>query len=452
MPEMRKLYDIDPYAVEFDAVVTETAPADKESPGALWVTLDQTLFFPEEGGQSPDRGFLEELPVTDVQIEGETIRHLVVCGEKAACLQAGARVRGRIDWEHRFRNMQMHTGEHIFSGLVHRRFGYANVGFHLSDNSATMDYSGKLTGEELRELEEAANKAITDNLAVRAWYASAEELEELSYRSKRKIDGAVRLVEIKGVDLCACCAPHVRTTGEVGCFKVIDCENYKGGVRVSYRCGLRAMEDYEERLSLLRELSRSLSVKTERLAETVSALQEERKELSFRLRAKERMIVLGEIARSAAEDGRTRTEDGRVDGAGVLLAADGDPSILRFAADEMKKRYAGTVCVMVPVNTDTTPGTNRGSGATGVTACADTTPGADCGSGATGVTVWRYVIEHDGGDVSLWQTALRERFEVKGGGPANAVQGSVTAPRKDLALLLARLVREQSASGAAQDR
>ena len=219
----KKLYDDNAYATTFDAAIT--AVEKDEDEGFVWLTLDGTLFFPEEGGQSPDRGTINGLAVTDVQIKNDVIRHKVdmgcARGEGDGCepgggetgFSVGATVHGIIDWEYRYRNMQMHTGEHIFSGLVHSIFGYDNVGFHLSDRTATMDYNGKLSELQLNELEERANRVITDNREVNAWYASEEELARMSYRSKKAIDGAVRLVEVDGVDLCACCAPHVRTTG-----------------------------------------------------------------------------------------------------------------------------------------------------------------------------------------------------------------------------------------------
>ena len=414
---VRKLYDEDAYRTEFDAEVIATAAARD---GAVWVTLSQTCFFPEEGGQSPDRGTINGLAVVDVQISGDTIRHKVMLpadGDSEAAgeggstaggdgLVEGESVHGRIDWEFRFRNMQMHTGEHIFSGLVHSRYGYHNVGFHLSERTATMDYDGKLTEAQLQELEDEANRAIVRNLAVHAWYPAADVLAGLSYRSKKEIDGAVRLVEIADVDLCACCAPHVRSTGEVGCFKLIGWENYKGGVRVSYRCGLRAMEDYGERLSLLTKLSQLLSVKTEDLAETVAKREAERWELAYALVAKDRALALTEIASMTAADGRLRLADGRIDGAGILFLQKADASLLRYVTDEMKKVYSGVVCVLLPVGED----------------------------------VWRYQIEQDNGDVSMWLQMLRERFAAKGGGPKNSVQGSVTAPKRELALALAKLL------------
>ena len=475
---MNKLYDDNAYAVEFDAVVLA---AEEDADGqSVWLTLDGTLFFPEEGGQSPDRGMINDCAVTDVQIADGVIRHKVVCSGNAGLTAeetmadrhetngpesessygnrltsgkvlpgghreffVGSRVHGRIDWEYRYRNMQMHTGEHIFSGLVHSIFGYDNVGFHLSDRTATMDYNGRITEQQLHELEERANCVITENREVHAWYASEEELSRIAYRSKKAIDGAVRLVEIDGVDVCACCAPHVRYTGEVGCFKLIGWENYKGGIRVSYRCGFRAMEDYGERLALLARLSQLLSVKTEDLCGTVEKLQEERRRLAYELVAKDRAIARSRIeAAAAAYDsvpgtGRTgaavitklteesatvqqagkdgnvaanRTADGRIPAPCLLFFDRADVSLLRYIADEMKARFSGVVCAVIP---------------------ADDT-----------LTAWRYLIEQDGGDVSAWQQTLRERFGAKGGGPKNSVQGSVSAAEPELREVLEALSRE----------
>lgn len=410
-----KWYDGDAYATEFDATVL--AVEEVSDGTGVWLTLDGTLFFPEEGGQSPDRGTIDGCTVTDVQIADGVIRHKVAStgGEDTSCddgsrFSAGSRVHGRIDWEYRYRNMQMHTGEHIFSGLVHSIFGYDNVGFHLSDRTATMDYNGKISEEQLLELEERANRVITDNREVNAWYASEEELARMSYRSKKVIDGAVRLVEIDGVDLCACCAPHVRKTGEVGCFKLIGWENYKGGVRVSYRCGFRAMEDYGERIALLTKLSQLLSVKTDDLLATVEKLQEERKRLAYELVAKDRAIARSRIEEAAAAYGVSTEADGRAPVSCVLFFDKVDVSLLRYITDEMKARFAGVVCAVIP---------------------ADDT-----------LTVWRYLIERDGGDVGMWQQTLRERFGAKGGGPKNSVQGSVTAAEPALREVLEALARE----------
>ena len=137
-------------------------------------------------------------------------------------------VAGSIDFEYRFSNMQNHSGEHIFSGLAKKYFDCTNVGFHLSDSEVTFDYDKPLSDEEIEFLEKEVNKVIYENHKIWAYYPSEEELLKLDYRSKKEIEGAVRLVEIEDVDLCACCAPHVGRTGEIGILKVVDFINYKG--------------------------------------------------------------------------------------------------------------------------------------------------------------------------------------------------------------------------------
>ncbi len=389
---MIKLYDTEPYATEFDAVITGV----RRDGGSAVVTLDRTLFFPEEGGQSPDSGTLAGYPVADVQIKGEEIFHTLTVGDgDASSLAEGAKVHGEIDWEYRYRNMQMHSGEHIFSGLVHARFGYDNVGFHLSDRSATMDYNGKMTEEDVRALELEANRIIVSNREIRAWYASAEELAERSYRSKKELTGAVRLVEIDGVDLCACCAPHVRVTGEIGCFKVVAWENYKGGVRVHFRCGFRAMEEFGEALASITAVSRTLSVEPANVAEAVAKLQAENRDLAYEAVALQREIVTGRVEALAAEARNMSAgiTDGRLAKDAVLFLKGRDAAILRFAVNELEKHFSGVCAAFLQL--------------------------AD-GS-------WRYILEQEGGDVSHRQQILRERFGAKGGGPGHSAQGSVNA-------------------------
>ena len=194
-----KLYDQDAYAVEFDAKVISCEAYQEKKESGYHVILDRTLFFPEEGGQSPDKGTIDGIEVTDVQIKKDVITHSL-----KEPLAVGETVHGIIDWTHRFNNMQQHSGEHIFSGIVHSRFGYDNVGFHLSDNIVTMDFNGVLTTDEVREVETAVNEVIVKNLPVEITYPSKEELKTLDYRSKIEIEGQVRIVNVGEYDCCAC--------------------------------------------------------------------------------------------------------------------------------------------------------------------------------------------------------------------------------------------------------
>ena len=281
----KKLYYEDAYATEFSAKALSVEGND--------VVLDQTLFFPEEGGQSPDQGVLAGRRVLDVQIKDGEIHHIlgdmaeeeervpygilrfaqndkaIVSEERVPYgilrfaqndkafvseerhlaavngtdenLVPGMLVFGRISWPHRFSNMQQHSGEHLFSGIVHRSFGLENVGFHLSDSEVTLDYNGPLSMEQLLWVEREANAVIVRNIPCEVEFLSGEAARTAEYRSKLELSGEVRVVHFPGVDACACCAPHVARTGEIGCLKVVGVQNWPvahnltgGGVRAGF--------------------------------------------------------------------------------------------------------------------------------------------------------------------------------------------------------------------------
>ncbi len=268
-----KLYYVDSHQKEFDASVTACEPMGK----GYGIVLDKTAFFPEGGGQYADTGYLDGIRINDVQEKDGVIWHLA-----EEPLAAGRTVHGEIDWDQRFERMQQHTGEHIISGLVHGRFGYNNVGFHLGADYCTMDFDGPVTKEELREIELEANRAVCRNLDVNVLYPSKEELQGMEYRSKIEIEGQVRIVEIPGVDMCACCAPHMKKTGEVGCIKLVNMINYKGGERIFMLCGFRALKDYNIKEENAKEISSLLCVKEHEIAHAVERLKEERLSLKGR--------------------------------------------------------------------------------------------------------------------------------------------------------------------------
>ena len=269
-----KLYDRDSHIREFTAGVL-----DCREYGDGWaVILDQSAFFPEGGGQGGDRGTLNGVPVLDtVTRKGETL-HLT-----DRPLPVGETVTGALDWDLRFRRMQDHSGEHIVSGLIHQKYGYKNVGFHLGDGEVTLDFSGELTGEQLTEIEALANRAVWADLPVRVWYPDPEELAATEYRSKLELTENVRLVRIPGIDTCACCAPHVHTTGEIGVVKILDFMRHRGGVRVRILCGGDALEDYRARLRVTKEISGLTSAKQLETPQAVRRLQEELEKTKYAL-------------------------------------------------------------------------------------------------------------------------------------------------------------------------
>lgn len=266
-----KLYYSDGHLSRFTARVTSCEKED----GTWAVKLDRSAFFPGGGGQEADEGVLSYMKLLGLREEGEDIVHLT-----PAPLEPGALVEGRIDWPLRFSRMQGHSGEHILSGTVHRLFGYDNVGFHMGEEAITIDFSGELSREDLSRAELEANRAIWRDVPVRTLLPTPGELAAMDYRSKKELTGQVRIVEIEGVDLCACCAPHVSHSGEVGLLKIIDSMRHRGGTRLTLLCGEAALLDYEALHENNAAVSAALSAKrleTGGAIARVMAEQEERR-------------------------------------------------------------------------------------------------------------------------------------------------------------------------------
>lgn len=323
----KRLFDDDAYLREFSATVLSSEACED---GYL-VTLDATAFFPEEGGQYADTGFLGDSRVTDVQEKDGVIFH-----KTDAPLSVGDTVVGRLDFAARFDRMQNHSGEHIVCGIVFRRFGYHNVGFHLSGEDMTMDFDGVLSREQLDEIEDEANRAVFANLPVTAFYPDEAELTSLPYRAKDGISGRVRLVQIGDVDLCACCAPHVARTGEIGLIKLLDFIHYKGGVRIHAACGARALFDYRERYRANTAISRLLSVPQNECVAGVERLQSELGERKMAAAAYLRALTEAEI------NALPVNEAGNL----VYVTAETDANALRRAALLGAARTRG-VCAVI---------------------------------------------------------------------------------------------------------
>ena len=288
-----KLFYQDGYQQEFTARVISCEEMKK----GYAIVLDQTAFFPEGGGQYGDLGFLDSVRVIDTQEKGDLVYHYT-----KEALEPGKEVTGRLDWQVRFDRMQQHSGEHIISGIVHRRFGYDNVGFHLADDYCTMDFNGPITMEALKEIEEEANRIVFANLNINILYPSKEELKNLEYRSKIEIEGQVRIVEIPGVDICACCAPHTATTGEIGLIKLVRMDNYKGGERIYMLSGVRALKDYQIKEGSVKFISASLCVKEDEVAGAVEKLKEEQGALKNKIAALKQKLLAYRVEGIAVDD------------------------------------------------------------------------------------------------------------------------------------------------------
>lgn len=435
-----KLYDTTPYETTFTATVLsceecpdhngtnfaqkqESAQDDEQSINQTIYTiykliLDQTLFFPEEGGQTPDKGTINGMEVIDVQIKNDIVEHYIASPAHATALPAGITLQpadtdlkqtytiresapvsaaipfkpntpitGTIDWNHRFSNMQQHSAEHIFSGTVHRDYNLNNVGFHLSDNIVTMDFDGVLSTEQIEDIEWKVNQAIAENVEIDARYPSKEELAELTYRSKIEIDGPVRIVTIPGYDVCACCAPHVRRTGEIGMLKVMTVQNYKGGVRISILCGFRALQAFREKNKVVSQLTNLLSTNQDNIVERVSQLKEGNQELKLQIGVLKQEAMLGKIKAIPSEQENV-----------ILMEEELDTAIVRNVVNALVEKHAG-ICGMFV--------------------------GKD-------VEGYSFIIASKKMDCREIATRLRETFGAKCGGSPVMIQGSLNADKEKI--------------------
>ena len=240
MQRTEKYFEQNAYRREAVGHILAAEPDSRTGGGRI--ALDGTVFYPEGGGQPADRGTLTladgtVLTVTDVHEQAGVIWHMV--SSLPAGAVPGAEAAQAIDWAWRFDKMQQHTGEHILSGILHSMFGAENVGFHIGSDAVRMDTNIPISAEGLKAAETAANRIIWENVPVNITYPTREELAALTYRSKKEIEGQVRIVTIPGADVCACCGTHTAFTGAVGQIKILAAENYKGGVRLSIVCGGR---------------------------------------------------------------------------------------------------------------------------------------------------------------------------------------------------------------------
>ena len=256
-----KLYYINAYTDSFVASVLESVATD----GGYDVVLDKTAFFPEEGGQSSDTGYIGDAKVSYVYEQEGIIHHI------ADRPLAEGEYNCRIDFAPRFEKMQCHTAEHILCGIIHRLFGLDNVGFHLGEDEVTFDVDGVLDRAQLDRAEELANEAVFSNIAVETLFPAASELSLLEYRSKLDITDGVRLVKIGDTDTCACCAPHVARTGEIGIIKILDFMKHRGGTRIWMVAGRRALLDYRSRYNSVKRISGMLSTPQSQVADTLDS-------------------------------------------------------------------------------------------------------------------------------------------------------------------------------------
>ncbi|MBR3949955.1 MAG: alanyl-tRNA editing protein [Oscillospiraceae bacterium] len=322
--ETRKLYYEDSHLVSFSATVLSCEETDK----GFGVILDATAFYPEGGGQAGDTGFLGGVRVLDTQELGGNVVHF--CAEP---LENGVNVGAEIDWERRFLRMQQHSGEHIVSGIIHRRYGYHNVGFHMGSGIITIDFDGVIPAEELCAIEAEANRAVWENLPVRCWYPSPEELPGVFYRTKRALPWPVRIVEVPGFDSCACCGTHVKATGEIGLIKLFNVMGFRGGTRMEMACGRAALEMLNQAYEQNRLVSQAFSAKITETGAAAQRMNEVLAQQKYRMVGLEKRIFESVAAGYAGKGDAVHFESGL------------DNTAVRDLADAIAERCGGTAAV-----------------------------------------------------------------------------------------------------------
>lgn len=372
----RKLYYEDSHLTEFSAVVTSCDSAKKG-----WaVTLDATAFYPEGGGQACDLGTLQDAEVVDVQEKEGKILHFCTCP-----LEIGQTVTGRIDWQRRFDLMQQHSGEHIVSGIVCSRYGFHNVGFHVGSEMMEIDFDGPVPQSELALIEQLANEAVWKNLPIRCWYPSEEALPTVPYRSKKALAYPVRIVEIPGTDLCACCGVHVKNTGEIGLIKIVSCVKFHSGARIELTCGQRALKLMQGIFEQNRKVSQAFSTKMMETGTAALKINEQLAAEKLRAGILQSALLL-EISR--------RYENG---GNVVHFEENLTSAQLRELADAIAKVCGGWAVVLSGRNEH-----------------------------------WNLCMLHPGGDLSPVIGALKAAFPTRGGGKMGTFQGTVQGPRAEI--------------------
>ena len=383
MKVTEKLYNQDNYLKEFTATVVS---CEQKNDTTYRVVLDRTAFFHEGGGQTGDIGWLNDMEVTDTREKGGVIYH-----ETKSPLETGTQVTGKIDFAVRYDKMQQHTGEHILSGIVCATYGYNNVGFHLSTEITTLDFDGELSADQVRELEVKANEMIHANIPVQVKFPTKEELSAMEYRSKIEIEGQVRIVEIPGVDRCACCAPHVKMTGEIGLIKIVSCDRHRGGCRMTIVCGMRALRDYQQKQESVGKVSAALSAKPDKIAEAVAHLQEQQAKIREQLNHIQAMYLESKLEKIQPEEKVV-----------CIFEESLDSIAMRNFVNGAMERCDG-VC------------------------------GAFIGNDECG---YHYILGSKTVDVREVSKKLNEKFAGKGGGKPQMVQGSLKGSAKDILDLL----------------
>ena len=380
----RRLFYEDVYIREFEAIVLSC----EEKDGKYYVILNETAFYPEGGGQPADKGTIENIPVIDVQyVDGE------LCHIMESPLEEGAQVVGRIDWNWRFDLMQQHSGEHIVSGMIHEKYGYENVGFHMGEEVITIDLSGMLNWQQVQEIEAKVNNYIWTNQQVNIFYPDERQRKFIPYRSKKELTGEIRLVEFPGADLCACCGLHVTHASQIGLVKILSCKKFRDGVRMEMLSGKRALDYLSSSAEQNSQVAVSLSVKEKDTKDAGQRLLDEVYELKGKLAAEKQKNFERQAA--ACKD------KGNV----LLIEDEMEATEIRKCTDAILHTCGGTAALFA-------------------------------GNDADG---YKYAIGELNGDVREIVKQVNKELDGRGGGKPFFAQGSVKAGRKQIEKLFQKL-------------
>ncbi len=369
---MRKLYYEDCHRKEFSARVLSCREAGER----YAVTLDTTAFYPVGGGQGADTGLLGQARVVDCREENGEILH--ICDKPLA---PGETVDGKIDWEPRFIRMQQHTGEHILSGLLFSRYGCHNSGFHMNLERMQVDFDYPIPQEELAEIEYMANEVIWKNLPVTCGVPEPEALAKLQYRTKRALPWPVRIVEIPGVDRCACCGVHVASTGEVGLLKIYSMIPFRDGVRLEMACGKPAYRHLDRIYRENQAVSRLLSVPVTDTAQGAEGILARLEGEKSRAASLERELF-SRIAEGSSGRGDV-----------LILRENMTPDGIRLLADALASTCGGTAAV---------------------------------------VSGGRWCLASREGNLKPLEDEMKKNLNARGGGKPNFRQGSLQASREEI--------------------
>jgi len=373
-----RLFDKSSKINSFEALVLS---CEQTEGGEYAVVLDKTAFFPNEGGQSCDTGVIDGACVISVDEVDGVIVHMV-----DRSLAAGQTVFCRLDYIERFKKMQNHTAEHIVSGLIHAEYGFDNVGFHLGEGYMTADFNGELMSEMIESIEYKANLVVVACKQIKAYYPDDETLKGMEYRSKLDFYENVRIVEIEDTDKCACCAPHVENTGEIGIIKILDAIRYKGGMRLTMVAGFDALSDYRARLSEIKHISMAISAKQSEVADGVDRLLEDMGKLKSKLSSLKREMMQKKLEVMDETDGSI-----------ILFEEFDDMLALRNLANEAVKKCGKVFAVF-----------------------------------SKSEEGYKYIIASNTLDLKALSNEINSAIDGRGGGSARMIQGSCKADEETI--------------------